>query len=84
MTSKNEGPTSYPYKPLSTKKDRRSLGRIVRDNGEPKNPHEEIMNCVESTNAIASKILDLLETERNAAKKLLRTMEEMIRKNDSL
>ena len=45
---------------MISRKDRRSIGRIVRDNG-PKDPHEEIMDCIESTNDMVSAILEIIE-----------------------
>ena len=63
---------------MTSRKDRRSIGRIVRDNG-PKNPHEEIMDCIESTNDIVSKIL---EENTKAFTKLFIYLDEKVAEMD--
>ena len=55
-SKKVEGTTSYPYKALEG----------------PKTPHEETMNCVESTNAIVSKILEIMEKKEKRYQKWLK------------
>ena len=67
----------------SKRPDRRSIGRIVRDNG-PKNPHEEIMDCIESTNDIVSEILDILNRLTLDVKTIRKdkiTLEELARRH---
>jgi len=60
---------------MTSRRDRRSLGRIVRDNG-PKDPHEEIMDCIESTNDIVSHFLPILERTRDTIGDILKILEE--------
>ena len=62
MTSKRVNLTSPIRSPKTPHEDKRSIGKIIKDFDEqrPKTPHEEIMFCIESTNDIVSKILDIL------------------------
>ena len=46
----------------------------------PKTSHEEIMFCIESTNDIVSKILELMEQTISSRSRLLENLKDVLRK----